>query len=55
MLQAVIEDESIAGQLYAASLADALAVHFLRRYAASRPSLSEGSGGVVPGPGLTVW
>jgi AraC-like DNA-binding protein len=48
MLQAMLEDESIAGQLYAASLADALAVHFLRRYAASRPSLSEGTGGLSP-------
>jgi AraC family transcriptional regulator len=48
VLQAVIKDKSGAGQLYAASLADALAVHFLRRYAASRPSLSEGRGGLSP-------
>jgi AraC-like DNA-binding protein len=48
VLQAVLEAESGAGQLYAASLADALAVHFLRRYAASRPARSEGSGGLSP-------
>ena len=32
----------MAGQLYAEALADALVVHFLRRYAASRPSLHAG-------------
>jgi AraC family transcriptional regulator len=34
--------------IYAASLADALAVRFLRRYAASRQSLCEVSGGLTP-------
>jgi AraC-like DNA-binding protein len=48
VLQAAIEGEAMAGQLYAASLADALAVHFLRRYAAARPSLQEVTGGLPP-------
>jgi len=49
VLQAALAAENIAGQLYAQSLADALAVHFLRRFGAARPlSLSEVSGGLSP-------
>ena len=48
VLQAALAAESIAGQLYAQSLADALVVHFLRRYGAARPSLGEGNGGLSP-------
>jgi len=46
--QAAIEGEGVAGHLYAESLADALVVHFLRRYAAARPSLQEVTGGLSP-------
>lgn len=46
VLQAAIESEDMDGHLYAESLADALVVHFLRRYAASRPSLQEVTGGL---------
>jgi AraC-like DNA-binding protein len=46
VLQAVIESKDFAGQLYAESLADALAIHFLRRYGASRQSLREVTGGL---------
>ena len=38
----------MAGQLYAESLADALVLHFLRRYAAARPSLRQVTGGLAP-------
>jgi AraC-like DNA-binding protein len=48
VLQAALEGESVAGQLYAQSLADALAVHFLRRYGTARPAVGEGSGGLSP-------
>jgi AraC-like DNA-binding protein len=48
VLQATIAAEDAAGHLYAASLADALVVHFLRRYAASRPSLRQVTGGLAP-------
>ncbi len=48
VLQAAIEGESVAGQLYTESLADALVVHFLRRYAAARQSLREVGGGLSP-------
>jgi AraC-like DNA-binding protein len=48
VLQAAIEGEGEAGQLYAESLTDALVVHFLRRYAAARPSLLAGTGGLAP-------
>jgi AraC family transcriptional regulator len=48
VLQAAIEGEGGAGHLYAAALADALVVHFLRRYAASRPSLRQVTGGLAP-------
>jgi AraC family transcriptional regulator len=47
VLQTAIEGKGVAGQLYAASLADALAVHFLKRYAAARPSLGEVKGGLL--------
>jgi AraC family transcriptional regulator len=48
MLQAAIEGEGLAGQLYAEALADALVLHFLRRYAAARPALGEETGGLTP-------
>ena len=48
VLQAAVEGEGVAGQLYAESLADALVVHFLKRYAAARPSLQEVTGGLSP-------
>jgi AraC-like DNA-binding protein len=48
VLQATITAEDDAGQLYAVSLADALVVHFLRRYAASRQSLHQVTGGLAP-------
>ena len=48
VLQAAIEGEGLAGQLYAESLADALVVHFLRRYAAARQSLRELTSGLSP-------
>jgi AraC family transcriptional regulator len=48
VLQAAIEGEDVAGQLYAAVLADALAVHFLGRYAASRSPLRQATGGLPP-------
>jgi AraC-like DNA-binding protein len=48
VLQAAIEGEGVAGHLYAESLADALVVHFLRRYAAARQSLRELTGGLSP-------
>jgi AraC family transcriptional regulator len=48
VLRAAIEGEGVAEQLYATSLADALVVHFLRRYALSRPSLPAVTGGLAP-------
>src|SRR5216684_801591 len=48
VLQAALEGESVAVQLYAQSLADALVVHFLRRSSAARPSLPEMNGGLSP-------
>jgi AraC-like DNA-binding protein len=48
VLQAESEAEGVAGHLYVQSLADALVVHFLRRYAASQLSLGEVSGGLPP-------
>jgi AraC family transcriptional regulator len=48
VLQAAIEGEGEAGELYASVLADALGVHFLRRYAASRPPLRQATGGLAP-------
>jgi AraC-like DNA-binding protein len=48
VLQAAVEAEGEAGQLYAEALAEALAVHFLRRYATSQPAQRAVSGGLVP-------
>jgi AraC-like DNA-binding protein len=48
VLQAAIEGKGVAGQLYAESLIDALVVHFLKRYAAARPSQQEATGGLSP-------
>jgi AraC family transcriptional regulator len=48
VLQAAIEGEGVAGQLYAESLIDALVVHFLKRYAAAWPSRQEVTGGLSP-------
>jgi len=48
VLQAAVDAEDEAGQLYAETLADALVVHFLRRYAAARPAQREVSGGLAP-------
>jgi hypothetical protein len=48
VLQAVLAAEAEEGQLYVESLTSALVVHFLRRYAAARPSLRVGSGGLSP-------
>jgi AraC family transcriptional regulator len=48
VLQTAVEGEGVAGQLYSDSLADALVGHFLKRYAAARPSLREVTGGLLP-------
>ena len=48
VLQAVVAAEDVAGHLYAEALADALVVHFRRRYAASRPARREATGGLAP-------
>ncbi|MBI3246742.1 MAG: helix-turn-helix transcriptional regulator [Deltaproteobacteria bacterium] len=48
MLQAQLEGKSAADRLYAEVLANALAVHFLKRYAASRHLQEEISGGLSP-------
>jgi len=48
VLQAAVDAEGEAGQLYAEALADALAVHFLRRYAAAQPDRREVTGGITP-------
>ena len=48
VLQAESDAEDVAGHLYAQALADALVVHFLRRYAASQGALGEVSGGLQP-------
>lgn len=48
VIQAARAAEDVAGRLYAEALADALAVHFLRRYAACRPAVWEGTGGLPP-------
>jgi AraC-like DNA-binding protein len=47
LLRTAINGEGGAGELYADILADALAVHFLKRYAAARPSPCAGSGGLL--------
>lgn len=46
VLQTEIEGEGVDGRLYAESLVDALAAHFLRRFSAGRHSLREGNGGL---------
>lgn len=48
VLQAAIEGEGEAGQLYATVLADALVAHFFRRYAASQSPLCQATGGLAP-------
>jgi AraC-like DNA-binding protein len=48
LLQAAVDTEGAAGQLYAEALADALAVHFLRRYSAAQPARREVTGGITP-------
>lgn len=48
VLQTAVTSADPAEQLYAESLADALAIHFFRRYGASRYSLQEVSGGLPP-------
>jgi AraC-like DNA-binding protein len=48
MLQAKMEGEGVAAQLYAGVLANALAVHFLHRYATSQHSQGEVAGGLSP-------
>jgi len=48
VLQAAVDTEGEAGQLYAEALADALAVHFLRRYAAAQPARREVTGRITP-------
>jgi AraC family transcriptional regulator len=48
VLQVAIAGQGVEGQLYAASLADALVVHFLKRYVAVRPDLQEVTGGLSP-------
>jgi AraC family transcriptional regulator len=48
LLQAAVAAEGVVEQLYASVLADALVVHFLRRYTASRPPLRQASGGLAP-------
>jgi AraC family transcriptional regulator len=48
VLQAACAADSVAGRLYAEILANALAVHFLRRYTASRLSRREVTNGLTP-------
>ena len=48
VLQAAVEAEDRAEQLYVAVLADALAMHFLRRYAACRHTMHEMPNGLSP-------
>jgi AraC-like DNA-binding protein len=48
VLQIAVTAEGVAGQLYAAALTEALVMHFLRRYAASRPPQRQGTGGLAP-------
>ena len=49
VLKGEIEAEDVPGQVYAEVLANALAVHLLRRYAACRPIGWEVTGGLPPG------
>lgn len=48
LLQAAFASEGSIGQLYTQTLADALAVHFLRRYSTARHPLGEANGGLSP-------
>jgi len=48
VLQTALTAEDMAGQLYAAALAEALVGHVLRRYAAARPARPEATGGLAP-------
>jgi AraC-like DNA-binding protein len=48
VLQAAVDAEGEAGQMYAETLADALTVHFLRRYAAAQPVRREVTCGLTP-------
>jgi AraC-like DNA-binding protein len=48
VLQVAIAGQGVEGYLYAASLVDALAVHFLGRYVAARPALQEVTVGLSP-------
>jgi AraC family transcriptional regulator len=48
VLQAAVAAESAAEQLYVTVLSEALAVHFLRRYAATQPAQPVLSGGLAP-------
>lgn len=48
LLQTTVAAEGVAEQLYASVLANALVVHFLRRYTASRPPLRQANGGLAP-------
>ena len=48
VLQVAVNAEGEAGQMYTETLADALTVHFLRRYAAAQPVRREVTGGLPP-------
>jgi AraC family transcriptional regulator len=48
VLQIAVTAEDVADRLYAEVLTDALAVHVLKRYAASRPVLPEAPGRLAP-------
>lgn len=48
VLQAALTGEGVPGRLYAEALADALVVHFLRRYWASQPAVPEVSERLSP-------
>jgi AraC family transcriptional regulator len=48
VLQTAFAATDEAGRLYAAAVADALAVHFLRRFVASRPPAPAATGGLSP-------
>ena len=48
LLQAAMDAESTAGQLYAEVLAEALVSHFLRRYVAAQPAPCAVNGGLAP-------
>jgi AraC family transcriptional regulator len=48
VLQTAFAAEDVTGRLYAEALADALAIHFLRRYMASRPPAPAGTSGLSP-------